>query len=471
MQFRFKAPPVVASFMKSDAHMRVIMGPQGSGKSSGSCIETLRRSITRRPDSDGVRRAKWVIVRNTVPMLKDTTIPTFLRWFPHGTLGSWHSTDKTYFFKFADVDAQVHFRALDDKDDVAKLLSAEYTGCYFNEFREIDPVIYEAMTKRVGRWVTDPTWGKEDIDNAWYGIWADTNPPQVGSWHHQMMEKVIPNNWDTYKQPSGRSPDAENRDHLRSDYYDTDGLSEEYIRVMIDGEYGYDQSGLPVLGKLFIPTWHAQKEPLRIVTSGEYPLLIGVDAGLTPAAIIGQRDYKGRLLVLGESFVMPGDSMGMERFISTRLLPYLQLRFPMAGKPYVTADPAINHRGQANEVTPWDILIKYFNVALAYTDKLPARLGAAESWLAGQVDGKAKVLFDGNTPSLQAAIAHNYRFAKKKNTGGIGEDVKDLPDKNHPWSDLADAFMYLCMHAGGGSMGHIQPSARPVEVVSSRGWT
>lgn len=469
MHFKYKAPPIVARFMKDDAHMRVIMGPQGSGKSSGSCVELLRRCVQRRPDSDGKRRAKFVVVRNTVPMLKDTTIPTFLRWFPHGTLGQWHQTDKFYHFKFGDVDAQILFRALDDADDVAKLLSSEYTGCYFNEFREIDPVIYEAMTKRVGRWVTDPEWTKEDIDDAWYGIWADTNPPQVGSWHHQMMEKEIANNWQVYKQPSGRSPEGENLDHLRSDYYDIDGLSEEYIRVMIDGEYGYDQSGLPVFGKTFLPNWHVSKEPLRF--NPNMPLMIGGDAGLTPAAVMGQQDHRGRLMILGECYCAPGETMGMERFIATRLLPYLSMTFPGAGRPYFVGDPAINVRGQANEVAPFDILTKYFHTSIAWSDKLPARINAGEVWLAGQVDGKPKMILDPRTTGLQRTLAHNYRFAKKRDTG-MGTDTKDTPDKNHPWSDIADAWMYLCMHAGGGVMPMgMQQQARKVEVVSPRGWT
>lgn len=470
MQFLYKAPKTVATFLKNDHPMRVIMGPQGSGKSSGCCIELLRRSIQRRPDSDGIKRARWVVVRNTIPMLRDTTIPTFLRWFPHGTLGYWHATDKFYHFKFGDVDAQVLFRALDDKDDVAKLLSSEYTGCYFNEFREIDPVIHEAMTKRVGRWVTDPQWTKADIDAAWYGIWADTNPPQVDSWLHQMMEKVIPNKWQIFKQPSGRSEEAENVDHLRSDYYDTDGLSEEYIRVMIDGEYGYDQSGMPVFGKTFIPNWHVAKEPLKFTPNS--PLLIGGDAGLTPAAIIAQRDYRGRLYTLGECYTPKGETMGMERFVTTRLLPYLGMKFPGAGKPIFIGDPMINSRGQANELTAFDILTKYFTVVLAWSDKLPARINAGESWLAGQIDGKPKLIVDPGCTGLIAALMHNYRFAKKRMTGTAHDDPKDVPDKNHPWSDIADAWMYLCMYAGGGmSAEYGRQAARKVEIASSAGWT
>lgn len=476
MKFNYKAPPTVAAFMKSDAHMRVIKGPQGSGKSSGSCVELLRRSISRPADSDGIRRARWVVVRNTMPMLKETTIPTFLQWFPHGTLGSWHATDKMYNFKFGDVDATVNFRALDDQDDVAKLLSAEYTGCYFNEFREIDPVIHEAMTKRVGRWFTDQSWTKEQRDAAWYGIWADTNPPQIDSWHYKMMEKDIDNDWAVFHQPSGRSAEAENIEHLRSDYYDAKGLSEEYVRVMIDGEYGYDQSGTPVFGKLFIPSWHVSKEPLRIVPGGQYPLVIGLDAGLKAAAVLGQLDFANRLSVLGECFVPRGQTMGMERFLTTMLMPYLQSHFPTS-KPIIVVDPAANHRGQANEVTPFQIISRYFTVYTAPTNDVALRISSGETWLMKQVmGGKPGIQFDPRTPYLQKALAHGYQFEKRKATAAAGfggNDLKPLPDKNRHESNIADGFMYLCSYTLGpqaaGDFG--RGGAREVEVVSSRGWT
>lgn len=447
-----------------------------SGKSSGSCVELLRRSISRPQDSDGIRRARFVVVRNTMPMLKETTIPTFLQWFPHGSLGSWHSTDKMYNFRFGDVDSQVNFRALDDQDDVAKLLSAEYTGCYFNEFREIDPVIHEAMTKRVGRWFTDQTWSKAQRDEAWYGIWADTNPPQVDSWHYNMMEKVIDNDWDVYHQPSGRSGEAENTDNLRSDYYDAKGLSEEYVRVMIDGEYGYDQSGQPVFGKLFVPAWHVSKEPLKLVMNSQYPLLIGLDAGLKPAAVVGQMDYLGRLAIVGECYVPRGESMGMERFLTSMLNPFLRTHFPNH-KPILVVDPAAMHRGQAQEITPFQIIARHHVVYTAPTNDVAMRVGAGETWLAKQVGGgKPGLHFDPRTPYLQKALAHGYQFEKRKATAAAGfgsVDTKPLPDKNRHESNIADAFTYLCSYALGpqASAGFGGSQARPVEVVSSRGWT
>ena len=103
-----------------------------------------------------------------------------------------------------------------------------------------------------------------------------------------IKDGVSPNNngWAVFKQPSGRSPYAENIDNLPDGYYDTQGRSEEYIRVYIDGEYGLSSAGMPVY-KYFRPDYHMAKTGLRSISNGVRPVVIGMDLGLTPAAVIG----------------------------------------------------------------------------------------------------------------------------------------------------------------------------------------
>jgi hypothetical protein len=118
-------PPTVAAFLRDKTEVKVILGPVGSGKSSGCILHALKNAMEQAPDRDGIRRSRHVVVRNTMPQLKLTTIKSFLDWIPHGVLGRWVSSDKTYYMRFNDVEAEVIFLALDDKDDVAKLLSLE----------------------------------------------------------------------------------------------------------------------------------------------------------------------------------------------------------------------------------------------------------------------------------------------------------------------------------------------------------
>jgi ABC-type lipoprotein export system ATPase subunit len=88
----FDAPPTVSDFMMSEAKMRVLMGPVGSGKSTASVMEILRRASEQEPGSDGIRRSRCCVVRQTVRQLQDTTIKTFCDWFKPGIAGVYLKT-------------------------------------------------------------------------------------------------------------------------------------------------------------------------------------------------------------------------------------------------------------------------------------------------------------------------------------------------------------------------------------------
>ena len=350
----YKPSKTVKDFMMDDSKMRVLMGPVGSGKSVGSCFEIIRRASEQAPNALGIRKTRAAVVRETARQLADTTIKTFLDWFPPGVCGRYMRTTKTYFFKMADVECEVMFRALDDADDVANLNSLELTFAWFNECRDIHPDIIDAMSKRVGRFPS-----KKDTGPTWFGMWGDTNPPTMDTWWYYQMEHLNPedgvsendNGWSVYKQPSGRGVSAENIENLPEGYYDTQGRSDEYIRVYIDGEYGLSSAGMPVY-KYFRPDYHMAKEPVSPIHNGVRPIVIGMDLGLTPAAVLGQQDPRGRALILDECV---SRDMGAQRFIRTMLKPLLYERF--SGMPViVVVDPAGVQRAQTDERSVVDII-------------------------------------------------------------------------------------------------------------------
>ena len=90
--------------MESDARMRTLRGPVGSGKSVTCCFEIVRRASLQAPDATGKRRTRAAVVRETARQLMDTTIKTFLDWFPPGPCGRYMRTTKTYFFAVGDVE-------------------------------------------------------------------------------------------------------------------------------------------------------------------------------------------------------------------------------------------------------------------------------------------------------------------------------------------------------------------------------
>ena len=459
MDINYTPTKTCKDFMASDAKMRVLMGPVGSGKSVASCFEVVRRASQQKHNNQKIRKSRVAIVRETARQLQDTTIKTFLDWFPPGVCGNFMRTTKTFFFKVGDVECEVMFRALDDADDVANLNSLELTFAWFNECRDIHPDIMDAMSKRIGRFPS-----AKDGGPSWFGMWGDTNPPTMDTWWYYQMEGldskdgVSPNNngWKVFKQPSGRSPHAENIENLPDGYYDIQGRSDEYVRVYVDGEYGLSSAGQPVY-KYFRPDYHIAGQTLRPVINGVRPIVIGMDLGLTPAAVIGQQDPRGRTLILDEAVSF---DMGIQRFVRTILKPLIFERF--TGAPVmVICDPAGIQRAQTDERSAVDIIkAEGLRVMPAKTNSVSARLSSVDDYLMRQVDGDAAFLLDPKCTWLKAAMMGGYRFHKKN--GNI--------EKNKH-SHVAEALQYLMLHINHASDAAYTLQKRPVKRVAATGWT
>lgn len=409
---------------------------------------------------DGVRRSRFVVVRNTYRSLQDTTWRSFMDWL--GGLGKWKEVEKTFYLRLGDISCEVLFRALDTPQDVQKLLSLEVTDAYFNEAREIHPAIIEGMTSRVGRYPK-----KASVVEFWYGIWMDTNPPVMGSWLYKQMEKVDgENGWAVFQQPGGRTAMAENIENLPLDYYTTMGRSEEFVRVFIDSNYGMALDGRPVFERSFRYDFHVAKQALKPIKSSSMPVIIGMDLGLTPAAIILQEDALGRVNALDEIAMF---DMGLVKFIQAHLKPLMNGKY--AGHPIlVVVDPAARQRSQLTEQTAFDIFRQYGIQAVpAATNKLGLRLAAVEARLLRQVDGGPGLLIDPSCKLLIEAFRGGYKY--KLRVSGEVETVSDAPEKNKH-SHISDAFQYgmLYFEKQLGPYGTMA-ARRPVQKVSAVGWT
>lgn len=458
----YEAPPSVARFMQSSASVRLVMGPVGSGKSVGLCMEIARRSAMQAPNRRGIRKTRWVIVRNTYQQLKDTTLKTWLEWFPDGVAGKWREYDKTFFLKFGDVEAEVLFRALDDPDDVNRLLSLELTGGAINEARELPVEIVTALRSRCGRYPS-----KKEGGPTWYGILMDTNPPSTDHWIYEKFEEEKPDGWEIFKQPGGLEPDAENVDNLPPRYYEEmmEGADPDWIDVHVHAKYGRSKQGRPVYEGSWKSDFHT-RTGLQIITSS--PVVIGLDAGRTPAASFFQKDAKGRVLLLDE---VTSENMGMENFLAQKVKPLLFERY--TGIPVVvSADPAVWQKSQLNEKSVADI-IKAAGFTLpkprgpSMGNRIEPRLRAVESLLNRHVEGEAMFLVDKDRcPKTVAGFEYAYRY-KRKRSG----EYEEVPEKNGA-SHLADSIQYGCQLVEyGGDYAMATPRAREIQPISMRGWT
>lgn len=437
--------PSTEPFIQADMFQNFIVGPVGSTKTTASLIKIAYEAKRVKACRDGVRRSRIAVIRNTRQMLWDTTIPDFLKWYPDGQAGLLMKTDSKFILQFDDVHCEVLFRGLDDANDVRRLLSLQLTFGMLDEFREINPDVYNALTGRLGRYPDKTMNGVGPCDDSGkqiHKVWGATNPPDADTWWEMLLTDPPDNTHVTF-QPSGRSPEADWVQHLPDGYYTNlcEGKDEDWISVYVDGKFGASLSGKPVF-RAFNSDTHVAKAPLNIIAG--QPVIIGVDAGLSPAAVFGQQDYQGRVLVHD---ALISESMGALRFIREKLKPLLAQRYS-GHKVTVVIDPAAQQRSQTDERTVMDMFkAEGFVVRPARTNSVVARIGAVDQFLTRQVEGKAAFLINKDSCApLIHALRGKYRY--KVNTKG---DVDESPEKNHPWSDVADALQYLCLHADNGS--------------------
>jgi hypothetical protein len=456
----YTPPKSVREFLQSEAFISLIVGPVGSTKTTAGIMKIAYHAAQMARARDGIRKSRAIWVRNTREQLRDTSIPDVLRWYPDGQAGTYMKSEYKFMLRFDDVECEILFRGLDDSDDVRRLLSLQASFGILDEFREINPDIFNALQGRLGRYPSKLDNGMGcvcDDGRSNAHIWGMSNPPDMDTfWETYLSEP--PKNAEVFFQPSGLSQEADWIEFLPDGYYENlaEGKTEDWIDVYINAKFGKSLSGQPVF-RAFDRDIHVAKDSLNYIKMSTHPLIIGMDFGLTPACTINQVDPMGRLLTFAD---LVSDGMGTLRFCREKLKPLLANRFP--GMPAVIiGDPAGQQRAQTDERSVFDILKQEgFRVIPAKTNSVVARINAVDKMLTTMVDGKPRHLIDPSARELINALRGGYRYKVKSN----GEK-DDKPEKNK-YSHVADAHQYACLHADGNLTGDVVTTKR-VEIVKS----
>ena len=468
--------------MKDESFFRGIRGPVGSGKSVGCCVEVFRRALEQKPNEDGIRKSRWAIIRNTNPQLRTTTIKTWLDWFPESDWGNFKwSVPYTHHITVNDLDLEVIFLALDRPEDVKKLLSLELTGIWVNEAREIPKSIIDACTMRVGRYPSMREGGA-----SWSGVICDTNAPEEDHWwaimsgevpipdhipREQATMLVKPDNWRFFAQPPAMkehinerkeitsyslNKDAENKKNILGTYYTNliRGKTKNWIDVYVMNRLGLIQEGKPVYPD-FVTETHLAEEEIPIAIG--VPLYVGIDFGLTPSAVFGQK-VRGRWLVQAEIVAI---DMGVVRFAEL-LRQEIATRFSGLDV-YIYGDPAGDFRAQTDESTPFQILRGAGLKAVpAPSNSVDLRLEAVASQLTKMSEGLPSFLVDRRCQTLLKGFQGGYCYRRMQVSG---ERYDDKPDKNM-YSHIHDALQYMMLGAGEGRS--LIAGQKPVKAFNAR---
>ena len=484
-EFNYKAPgKVVKEFLKDDSFFRGLRGPVGSGKSVSCCVEVFRKALKQEPSPDGKRKSRWAVIRNTNPQLKTTTIKTWLDWFPENTFGPFRwSVPFTHKIHFHDVELEVIFLALDRPEDVKKLLSLELTGVWINEAREIPKSIVDACTMRVGRFPS-----MKDGGPTWYGVIADTNAPDEDHWwsimsgevpapDHMSEEESLmllkPDNWKFFVQPQGMleikendkikayelNKDAENIQNVTPEYYSNiiRGKSKSWIDVYVLNRLGTIEDG-KVVYPSFREDVHIADEDIPFAPVTVY---IGLDFGLTPSAVFGQKLPDGRWILLHELVCF---DIGTVKF--GELLKHEIIKHCSQNDLKIFGDPAGDFRAQTDETTPFQILRQQGIQAFpAPSNDVGLRIESVEVSLNRMVDGKPGFLMNKSCNQLRKGFLGGYHYRRIQTAG---ERYDDKPNKNK-YSHVHDALQYLMLGAGEGRSLTVGP-AKPKVANAYKQW-
>lgn len=457
---------VIKKFMKDDSFFRGLRGPVGSGKSVACCIELFRRALMQKANDKNQKKSRWAVIRNTNPQLRTTTIKTWLDWFPENEWGRFlWSVPYTHRIQKGNIDLEVIFLALDRPEDIKKLLSLELTGVWINEAREIPKSIIDACSMRVGRYPS-----VKDGGASWFGVICDTNAPDEDHWWSIMsgdapLPEYIPEEeakllvkpeiWSFYNQPSAMiehkdqdglihkytmNPKTENNKNLNPAYYKNIimGKSRSWIDVYIMNRMGTIESGKSVYHQ-FNETTHIANVPLAPLKG--YPIWVGLDFGLTPAAVFAQRQSFGKWIIFREII---GVDIGAIKFAEI-----LKQEMSIIGhfEYNIYGDPAGEQRAQTDETTPFQILRAAGVKAIpAHTNDIITRTESVNAALTRMQDGKPCFKIDKRCVVLIKGFNGGYQY-RRMNV--VGDRYEDKPNKNR-YSHVHDALQYLFLGAGEG---------------------
>lgn len=425
--------PTLAPFHRSSARVRIVRGPIGSGKTTAMIAELLRIACEQEPDpDDGIRRSRMLVVRNTLPQLKQTCLASILAFLR--PIAEWRPSESMVRIRFGDVESDWLLLPLDSEQNVQRLLSLELTFCWVSEAREIDPQLVMNALSRCGRYPAISHGGATR-----YGLIAESNSFRTDSPWFELLEEKLPANWEYFIQPSALSPEADWLQYLPKTYYSDliESNDPEWVSQYIENEYGESLDGQAVYKNSFNKEYHVAKNPLIPIPT--LPLIIGMDFARHPAAVFCQMDPRGRFLTFRE---LEHENMGVEMFVTDYVLPALMDERFRGCPHYVIGDPSGVARSQIGEESVFDALRRLGLPAYpAMTNNIQPRIRAVEKFLVQQRGGQPAMLIDPSCHILIQGFQSRYRY-KKRSDGRIDDAT---PDKERPWADVHDALQYACL--------------------------
>ena len=465
--------------------VRGVMGPVGSGKTTGIVADMNMRHFHQRVCRDGIVRDRFSLVRGTLALLNATLVDTWVRMFPRTkTYGSKYGVCGSLTQVRNGVTHIIYLRGfgLDKQGALGNLLSNNFSGSVINEAVTVSEAAKDGTAGRNGRYpdLMDAPSGFQNMPGAWidrdgYPRWfinhgqsMDTNAASEDSWwykksrdggadpEHEVYFEQPPaafREWNDeqekwiYELNMGQRPGvppAENIEHIPEhwDYYRNiiGNAGEAHIRRYVCSEYSKTEVGNAVFSD-FSERWHVANSGVPWPAPGTR-LVGGMDFGQDRCTVIGYHSAEGRLMVCAEAADKTGS---VEEFGNNVLRPLLAQHGFSPNDITIFCDPAGLNRGEHSSIGG------ILGMRMCGFDAMPpknlpnndvlVRLESVRHFLGRIVGAKGAVQLDPGLVHLIRSVGGGYVWKQRR--VGVEKMDTDEPAKN-AHSHIADAFQYLC---------------------------
>lgn len=465
---------VLRAYLDDDRRVVGIIGPRASAKSTYSIIKLYRNALSQPVGEHGWIRRRTAVVRRTYAELEHTTLPSWRNWLPPHVFGEVRmSKPPVHRIVVAPLDWEIVFLALDKAEDIRFLNSMEMSDAWINEAWEVAQQIITGLVLTTNRF---PNPMSPEGCYRPQVLW-DSNGPPLGHWIGYMSgletppereagKYALPASWGIHIQPPGviavrddsgevvgyeDNPEAENSRHRSPSYYRDAiaGATQDIIQRYLIGRPGGATSGAPVWPH-FREDWHVAKGELRLVPG--WPIIVGMDFGRTPAAVVCQKPFDVGWKVLEE---IDGLVTSAKEFTEGHVLPLIGRMIAQEDPDHrqeweviFYVDPAGEHGSEATDTTP---IKEVRGVVRGIARVVPCLAGQRFTIRRDTMNVLMKQTTGSGGPALllsigckslirSAAGGYCYGTSKRMSTGEVV--VEPRPDKRNPHGHIANALEY-----------------------------
>jgi hypothetical protein len=487
--FKFEpAGPVSERFIHANGPIDLIRGPWGSGKTVAAVFKIVRMASNLYPVcKDGIIHVRCACVRDTYRELAKTALPSWHTFFPANGPYTARVNRKPLYsggidrpvehvlawevprlwpngWKMTPVRLEMQFGAIGNENLESFFKGYEISCGWINECDLLHEDVPGLLYGRTGRyprrdtimewegdrlgWEVDPDSG-ERVIKVPRVIFGDFNPPDETNWTYK-REIEEPEKWPGYNffaQPSGLSPNAENRKRKsRADYEIEEKnfggpKAPDAIRN-VHGRYAPKRIGTTVYDKFDLERHRADQalKPVR-----ELPFYLGLDAGGRPACGIGQFMPNGQFRALRE-IISPDDQVtGPSRF-AQNIVEVLLRDFPGMVCGGAWGDPSAWYGAdrEAGELAFMETVSLALSIPImpTETNDISSRIEAVDWYLDGVIDANTpRSIWCPTLKFTVRGFVSQYHLTKNASAGK--SDRLDIA-KNE-YSHIHDAWQYLLL--------------------------